>query len=322
MSPTLITLVAVFIGTAALCAAVGQTLLGHRNDPLKRLEWLNPRILPSKMSNQIVKKEMLAEGVAGLAELWERIGFSPRSIRDWYAQAEMPIPAWLVLVITGFFSAVLVAVAKRLHTSIYICPIVALAGVAVPLCYVVWRRKKVIYRFSEQLPDALEMMASSLRAGHTIQSAMQVIADELMPPISREFATVTERVRLGIPVEQALDEMTNRVPNEDLEFFVTAVVMQRQCGGDLSDILDKISWLVRERFYIQGQVQALTGEGRLSGAVLLALPFVVFWALYVLNRDYVMLLFNEPLGKKMLAAGIVMQFLGAVVIRRITNVQL
>src|SRR5207237_9489636 len=124
------------------------------------------------------------------------------------------------------------------------------------------------------------------------------ISEEFMPPISREFGIVSESIRLGIPVEQTLDEMAARVPNDDLQFFVTAVAMQRQCGGDLSEILDKISWLVRERFYIQGQVQALTGEGRMSGAVLMALPVLLFFVVYTLNPDYVMLLFTEPLRKK------------------------
>ena len=322
MSPVLITILAVFVGTAALCAAVGMSVFGHREDPLKRLERLNPKFMPGKKNSRILKEELLAEGAAGLAELWERIGISPRAISSWYRQAEMPIPAWLLLAVAGLLSVGLIATAKRLHTPTFVYPIAAMAGTAAPLWYVVWRRNRLINRFSEQLPDAMEMMASSLRSGNTVQSSMQVIADELMPPLSREFGIVSESIRLGIPVEQALDEMVNRIPNEDLEFFVTAVVMQRQCGGDLSEILDKIGWLVRERFYIQGQVQALTSEGRMSGAVLIALPFVVFVALYVLNREYVMLLFNEPLGKKMLAAGIVMQLLGAVIIRRIINVQL
>src|SRR6185503_19762898 len=108
----------------------------------------------------------------------------------------------------------------------------------------------------------------------------------------------------------------------DLQFFVTAVAMQRQCGGDLAEILDKISWLVRERFFIQGQVQALTGEGRMSGAVLLALPILLFFAVYTLNPDYVMLLFTEPMGKKMLIGSIVMQVVGTVVIRKIINIKI
>ena len=111
------------------------------------------------------------------------------------------------------------------------------------------------------------------------------------------------------------------MPNLDLKFFATAVILQRQTGGDLAEILDKIGYLIRERFKIWGQVQALTGEGRLSGIVLLALPPVLFVVVYHLNPDYVMLLFTDPMGKKMLAGGVVMQFLGALVIRKIVNIK-
>ena len=115
--------------------------------------------------------------------------------------------------------------------------------------------------------------------------------------------------------------MTDRVPNLDLRFFATAVILQRQTGGDLAEILDKIGPLIRERFQIWGQVQALTGEGRLSGIVLMALPVVLFVAVYRLNPDYVMVLFSDPMGKKMLAVAVLLQVLGALVIRKIVNIK-
>ena len=115
--------------------------------------------------------------------------------------------------------------------------------------------------------------------------------------------------------------MTERVPNLDLKFFATAVILQRQTGGDLAEILDKIGDLIRERFQIWGQVQALTGEGRLSGVVLMALPVVLFLAVYKLNPDYVMLLFTDPMGKKMLAFAVVLQILRRLMIRKIVNIK-
>jgi tight adherence protein B len=115
--------------------------------------------------------------------------------------------------------------------------------------------------------------------------------------------------------------MLARIPNLDLKFFVTAVAIQRQTGGDLAEIIDKICEVIRERFKILGMVQALTGEGRLSGAVLMALPIAIFIAVYYLNQDYVMLLFTTDLGKKMVAVGIVMQVLGAICIKRIIDIK-
>ncbi len=140
-------------------------------------------------------------------------------------------------------------------------------------------------------------------------------------PINKEFNRVFEEQNLGIPLEQSLDNLTDRIPNLDLRFFATAVILQRQTGGDLAEILDKIGYLVRERFKIWGQVQALTGEGRLSGIVLLALPPVLFLAVYRLNPDYVMPLFTDPMGRQMLAGAVVMQLLGAIVIKKIINIK-
>jgi tight adherence protein B len=175
--------------------------------------------------------------------------------------------------------------------------------------------------FAKQLPDALELIARALRSGHSLAAGFHLVSDEMSEPISVEFNRVFEEQNLGIPMDEALQNMTNRVPNLDLRFFVTSVVLQRQTGGDLAEILDKIGELIRERFKIWGQVQALTGEGRLSGIVLLALPPALFLAVYRLNPDYVMVLFTDPMGKQMLAGGVIMQILGALVIRKIVNIK-
>ena len=131
-----------------------------------------------------------------------------------------------------------------------------------------------------------------------------MVANEVSPPIGREFGRVFEEHNLGIPMEETLKDLTERVPNLDLKFFATAVILQRQTGGDLAEILDKIGSLIRQRFQIWGQIQALTGEGRLSGVVLMGLPVLLFVAVYYLNPDYVMMLFTDPMGKKMLAVAI------------------
>ena len=172
---------------------------------------------------------------------------------------------------------------------------------SLPLLWLLLRRKRRLKAFAAQLPDALEMLARSLRAGQSLGFGFNMVADEMAAPIGKEFGRVFEEQNLGIPLEEASQRMTERIPNLDLKFFVTAVILQRQTGGDLAEILDKIGDLIRERFQIWGQVQALTGEGRLSGIVLLALPFVLFVVVYQLNPDYVMVLFTDPMGKKMLA---------------------
>jgi tight adherence protein B len=200
-------------------------------------------------------------------------------------------------------------------------PLIGLCLAVIPLIWMFLKRRRRINKFASQLPEALELLARALRAGHSLGAGFNLVAGEMGQPIRKEFQTAYEEQNFGIPLEEALEGMTERVPNLDLRFFATAVILQRQTGGDLAEILDKIGNLIRERFRIWGQVQALTGEGRLSGIVLLALPPALFLAILYLNPEYVMTLFTDPLGKKMLAGAIVLQLLGAVAIRKIVNIK-
>jgi tight adherence protein B len=184
-----------------------------------------------------------------------------------------------------------------------------------------YKRKYRLASFGKQLPEALELISRALRAGHSLGSGFKLVADEMHAPISTEFERCYEAQNLGVSLEQAVEEMTNRVPNVDLRFFATAIILQRQTGGDLAEILDKIGHLVRERFVIWGQIQSLTGEGRLSGIVLLALPPALFVVMWYLNPNYSMMLFTDPMGHQMLIGAVIMQIVGALVIRKIVNIK-
>ena len=164
-------------------------------------------------------------------------------------------------------------------------------------------------------------MSRALRAGHSLGAGFQLVCNEVPDPLGVEFGRVYEEQNLGVALEQALDNMCERVPNLDLRFFATAVILQRQTGGDLAEILDKIGHLIRERFKIWGQIQALTGEGRLSGIVLLALPPVLMVVMWRLNPEYIMMLFTDPMGKQMLAVAAGLQIVGALVIKKIVNIK-
>ena len=167
----------------------------------------------------------------------------------------------------------------------------------------------------------MELIARALRSGHSLASGLHVVVEEMPEPISTEFGIAFEQQNLGISIEKALKSMLNRMPNLDLKFFVTAVAIQRQAGGDLAEILDKIGYVIRERFKIMGQVQALTGEGRISGVVLMGLPIALFFAVYFLNPEYMMTLFTHPTGRKMIGGALVLQVLGAYSIKRIVDIK-
>jgi tight adherence protein B len=205
--------------------------------------------------------------------------------------------------------------------TVYVAPVGATLFLSIPWLWL-WNKRRVrLKTFAAQLPDALELVARALRAGHSLAAGLHVVAEEMPPPISKEFGRVYEEQNLGIPLEEALRGICLRVPNLDLRFFVTSVAIQRQTGGDLAEILDKIGHVVRERYRILGQVKALTAEGRLSGLVLIALPFGLFLMMLHMKPDYVSLLWTDPLGIKMSVFALVLQVLGAYAIKKIVDIK-
>lgn len=204
---------------------------------------------------------------------------------------------------------------------LFIIPLNALVLFSLPWVWLYFKRQARMKKFQSQLSDGLELLARALRSGQSLAAGMHVVAEEMPEPIAVEFGRVFEEQNLGIPIEDSLRSMAERVPNMDLRFFVTSVCIQRQTGGDLAEILDKIGHVVRERFRILGQVKALTGEGRLSGVVLIALPFALFGFMLNTKPDYVKLLWEDPMGQKMLWFALIAQVIGALVIRKIVNIK-
>lgn len=190
-----------------------------------------------------------------------------------------------------------------------------------PLIYFSKRRKWRMNKLVEQLPDVFELLSQALRAGHSLASGMQLISTQVPEPSGTEFGRVFHEQNLGLKIEHALKNMAERVDMLDVRFFVTAVLIQRQTGGDLSEVLDKIGTVIRARIKLQGTVMALTAEGRLSGLVLMALPPVCLVAMMFMNPDYGMMLFNDPIGKMLLAAAGTMQAMGWLMIQKIINIK-
>jgi len=198
----------------------------------------------------------------------------------------------------------------------------ASAGVMLlPLIWLVHKRKKRVNKLVEQLPDVFELMSQALRAGHSLPGAIQMITEQMPEPIAGEFARVFHEQNLGIKVEEALLNMANRTDQMDVRFFVTAVLIQRQTGGDLAEVLDKIGKVIRDRIQLFGTVQALTAEGRLSGWVLLLLPVVVFLACMIMNPEYASVLTDTDPGRMMLGSAIAMDLMGLAMIKKIVNIK-
>jgi tight adherence protein B len=314
--------VAVFLGVAA--AVAGMTML-LREKPSSRVEdrldllmGVGPAAAKDGHGKQAsVLTEPLDSAPGILDSLVKRI----TNVDLFFEQADTKLTLSRLALVSGGLALAGAAMSIALRQHLLVALTASIVIGSVPTLWLFLRRRKRLKVFATQLPDALDMLARALRSGQSLGAGFSMVSGEVPAPLGKEFGRVFEEQNLGIPLEEALDGMTERVPNLDLKFFATALILQRQTGGDLAEILDKIGGLIRERFQIWGQVQALTGEGRLSGVVLMGLPLVLFLALYKLNPDYVMVLFTDPMGKKMLAAAVVLMFLGALMIRKIVNIK-
>ena len=197
----------------------------------------------------------------------------------------------------------------------------SLVGVAVPFMWLTHKRSQRVKRFEEQFPEALDLLSRAIRAGHAFQTAMGMVADELPAPVGVEFKKAFDQQNFGLPLREALNEMSGRVPSLDVRFFVTSVTIQRETGGNLSESLDNLARVVRERFKIRRQVRVHTAHGRFTGYVLLALPAALALVLTWLSPEHMKLLFNERLGQAMLVGAMVMQGIGFVWIRQVIKIE-
>jgi tight adherence protein B len=194
-------------------------------------------------------------------------------------------------------------------------------GSMLPTLFLKRRRSTRLKRFEEQFPEALDLLSRAIRAGHAFQTAMGMCADELPAPVGIEFRKSFDQQNFGLPLKDALNELAERVPILDVKFFVTAVLIQRETGGNLAEILDNLAHVVRERFKILRQVRVHTAHGRFTGYVLLALPAALAAVLAWMNPDHMDLLFKEKMGQMMIMAAIVMQTVGYFWIRQVIKIE-
>jgi len=199
--------------------------------------------------------------------------------------------------------------------------VVALIAGVLPFAWLRWKRSSRLKKFEEQFPDALDVLSRAVRAGHAFQAALGMAADELPAPVGPELKKAFEQQNFGLPLREALGELAERIPILDVRFFVTAVLIQRDTGGNLAEILDNLSHVVRERFKILRQVRVHTAHGRFTGYVLLGLPPFLAIALTLINHDHMAPLFREHLGHLMLEGTAVMQVIGFFWIRHVMKIE-
>ncbi len=315
--------VAVFLVVFAASAVAASTAWGaseKRRRALLDARLQRPRALPEDLDSGLLKQEATS-GIAFYGRLLERFRFTGM-MRQHLAQANLKwsVGAQTALMLVMGLIALNVLTRLRWFPGYLIPPAVVLAAF-LPHSYVLHKRSKRLARFEEQFPEALDFLARAMRAGHAFSISMELLSQEVLDPVAPEMRRTFDEHNLGLPLEVALKNLAQRVPLLDVRFFVSAVLLQSRTGGNLSEILIKLSDVIRERFKLKGQVRALSAHGRLTGKCLIVLPVVVFFLLMLVNPEYMGGLTRFPFGKHLIGGAIILQGIAFLVIRRIVNIR-
>ena len=236
------------------------------------------------------------------------------------ARADLKITVGEFMAATVILVVVAGGAAYLLRRDILLTAGACLAGFFAPRFYVRLLRGRRLKAFNDQLADTINLMVNGIRAGYSVLQAMEAVSREMGPPIADEFERVVQEVRLGLTLEQALSNMLRRVPSDDLDMMITAINIQREVGGNLAEVLDSISYTIRERIRIQGDIRALTAYGRGAGNMLSAIPVILSVVIYLVNPDFISLLFVHPCGWIMLGIAVLGIVVGYIVIRKIVDI--
>jgi tight adherence protein B len=319
-------LIVVFVGVFAVFAllliASGTGASQRTKETLARLESTLAAGGKANPTDEIVdlRKQELFSALPWLNRWLLRLEIAPR-LRTLLYQANLKWTVGVVLLMS-LACFLIPAYLVYLRTGTIILALLAglLLGGA-PIFYVLAKRKQRFGRFEQGLPEAIDLIVSALRAGHSLVSALGLVADESPDPIGPEFKICFDEQNYGLDLRTAMDNLVVRVPLQDLRIIVTAILIQRSSGGNLAEVLDKAAYLVRERFRLRRQVRTHTAQGRLTGWILSFLPIVLGIGLYLINPDTMSLLWHRDLGIKLLYSAGVMTLIGALVIRKIVNME-
>jgi tight adherence protein B len=314
-------LVGLFLGMILLITAIYYGLV----EPIRKRRLLNQRLRGNKQEQavraQVFKafQETRESVILNLAERylgWGKVDNLQRQLlqADIYLSPNTYISIAILLSGLGFLIGWLSG------SLVWSLGLSLLLGV-LPLMFMRWKRKRKTLKIERYMPDAMELLARSLRAGHTLQGTLDLVSQEVPGPLGTEMRITFEEQKLGLSMPQAFRRMGERVASQDLRYFVTAVIIQSETGGNLSEILENIGLIIRDRLKLKGKVKGLTAEGRFSALILSLLPFVTFMALYLFNREYVMILFREPVGHKLMMGALISIGIGIIFMKRMVAIK-
>lgn len=310
----LIVICAVMVIWLAVIGGTKQDIIGQRLEAVRQVERrgnISPEV-------QILRDEMLST-VPAVNRLMMQWSWTT-SFKKFVNQAGLTTKPAKILLLSAVSGLATYYVLGFFHIQTLLC-IFAGAGMAVaPFAVIAWMRSKRLRRFEEHLPEALDLLGRAVRAGHSFTTGLELIAQECAEPIAGEFRATFEEQNLGLPLRESLLNLTERVPLVDVRLLVTALLIQRDTGGNLAEILDELSRVIRERFRIYREVGVKTAQGKLTAVILIALPVIMLAALGSLNPDYVRVLFVDPTGRTMLMVAAAMQVVGSMILWKIVHI--
>lgn len=311
--------VAVVLGIEALYLAWNGTRGPEAERVARRLRTMSAGAHLGQQSNSMIKQRLLSESPA-----LQRLLLELPRIRQVDRLLEQSGLSWSVAEMMGVqllcFLAVLVGALWLGLPWLLALPLAAGAA-CLPLMYALRAKEQRLARIDEQLPDALDLIGRAVRAGHAFPTALAMVGDEMREPLAGEFAAAFDEVNFGISMQDALLNLATRVPSTDLRYFVIAVTIQRETGGNLAELLDNISAIIRARMKLMGQIRVLSAEGKMSAWVLGLLPFAAAGMIHLTSPQFLAVLYTDPGGRKMLVGAISLMLVGLYVMRRIIRIR-
>jgi tight adherence protein B len=293
-----------------------QELIRRRMEAVRKAERRGGEI---SLGLELVRDEMFST-VPLLHRLMTRWSWS-RQLQDFLLQAGMETKPGKLLLLSGVIAMGTYVLIGRFHLQFPVAIILGAAAGSLPLAFVAWKRQRRLRQFEEHFPEALDLLGRAVRAGHAFTTGLEMIAKESAEPIAGEFRTTFEEQNFGLPLRDVLLNMAERIPLIDVRFFVTALLIQKETGGNLAEILDGLARVIRDRFRIYREVQTRTAQGRLTAAILIGLPPFMMLVLAFVNPRYIGVLFTDPAGPTLLTVAAMMQVIGSAIIWKIIHIE-
>ena len=252
-----------------------------------------------------------------MLQSWSGVG----RLNTYIAQAGLKIKPGALAILSAISGVLVYFICTVENWGMITAVLFGLLGLAFPMMFVAIRRQQRLRKFEKNFPEGIDLLSRAIRAGHAVTAGLEMMSKETPQPVAGEFRIVFEEHNFGLPLRDALHNLTERVPLVDVRFFVTGLVVQKETGGNLVELLDNLASVIRERFKIRGEVRTKTAQGRFTALILIALPPTFLLLTRAINPDYVHVLFNDPLGRTLLGVGAFLQIVGSLIIWKIVNIE-